>query len=100
MTRRRFVRLVMAEGIQRNLAEALAERIILMDGSWERAYGRFEMVKGHLPDLSIRAEDILRYSAEKIGAAVKKLGEAFRQIALTIRPLAGQREAEDEDPRD
>lgn len=99
MTRKRFIRLVMAEGIQRNQAEEIGERLMLTCQSWEQAYIRFELVKGHLPDLTIRFDDILSFSAQKIIQAIQKLSDALRRLSLNLEPISRLKEA-DHDPGD
>lgn len=92
MTRKRFIRLVMAEGIQRNQAEEIGERLMLTCTSWEDAYIRFGLVKGHLPDLTIQLEDLFSYAAQKIIQAIQKLSDAFRQLSLNLEPISRQKE--------
>ena len=97
MTRKRFIRLVMAEGIQRNQADDLRMRLMLMCNSYEEAYARFRMVKGHLPDLSIRFDDVLSISIEKISQAIKHLADVCRKFPLITESLRKQKEAPDEE---
>lgn len=92
MTRKRFIRLVMAEGIQRNQAEEIGERLMLTCQSWEQAYIRFGLVKGHLPDLTIRREDIFTFSVQKFVQAVQRISDAFRRLSLNLEPISRQKE--------
>ena len=97
MTRKRFIRLLMAEGIQRNQAKEIGERLMLTCKSWEQAYIRFGMVKGHLPDLSIRFDDVFSFSIEKISQAIKHLADVCRKFPLITESLCKQKEAPDEE---
>lgn len=97
MTRKRFIRLVMAEGIQRNQADELRMRLMLMCNSYEEAYVRFRMVKGHLPDLSIRFDDVVGFSIEKICQAIKQLADVCRNFPIALEPLRKQKEATDDE---
>lgn len=97
MTRKRFIRLVMAEGIQRNQADELRMQLMLMCNSYEEAYTRFRMVKGHLPDLSIRFDDVFGFTIEKISQALKHLADVCRKFPLIPESLCKQKETPDEE---
>lgn len=97
MTRKRFIRLVMAEGVQRNQADDLRMRLMLMCNSYEEAYARFRMVKGHLPDLNIRFEDVFSFSIKKICEALKHLADVCRKFPLSLESMRKQKETPDEE---
>lgn len=97
MTRKRFIRLVMAEGIQRNQADELRMRLMLMCNSYDEAYVRFQMVKGHLPDLNIRFEDVFSFLIKKICEAIKQLADVCRDFSNALEPLRKQKEATDDE---
>lgn len=87
MTRKRFIRLVMAEGIQRNQAHDIAFRMWVIHENWEESYRHFRLVKHHLPDLTVRMDDVLEFAVGIIRKAVEHASIAFRDAALKIRPI-------------
>ena len=68
MTRKRFVKLLMSKGIQRNVANGKAKTYISNGFSYEQAYRNFLLVYG-------------------IKSGFKKLGEAFSVANVSFRTL-------------
>lgn len=82
MTRKRFIRLVMAEGIQRNQAYEIAFRMWVIHENWEQSYRHFLLVKGHLPDLTVRISDCVRMINIAINEALPKVKAAIENAIL------------------
>lgn len=82
MTRKRFIRLVMAEGIQRNQAYETAFRMWVIHENWEQSYRHFLLVKSHLPDLTVRISDYARMINIAINEALPKVKAAIENAIL------------------
>ena len=82
MTRKRFIRLVMAEGIQRNQAYDIAFRMWVIHENWEESYRHFRLVKHHLPDLTVRLSDYIHLINDAMNRAKQQLIESVESLIL------------------
>ena len=82
MTRKRFIRLLMAEGVQRNQANDLALRMWLIHENYEQSYRHFELVKGHLPDLTVTLADYIAMMNTKIKQSSESIIKALESFVL------------------
>lgn len=63
MTRKRFIRLMMAKGIQRNPANDFADQLIQGCGTWETAYVVSMLI--YLPRLTKRFDALARFAVQQ-----------------------------------
>lgn len=82
MTRKRFIRLLMAEGIQRNQAHDIAFRMWVIHENWEESYRHFRLVKHHLPDLTVRMGDYIHLINDAMNRVKQQLIESVESLIL------------------
>lgn len=87
MTRKRFIKLMMADGYSRNKAVEMAKEVAAVDGGcYSTAYALFADVFYPIEELAKRVVEALPRVIEVIAGALKNVAESISQFADALLP--------------